>query len=232
MSTLHAPGEISRERIERIVSEIVGGRFVPSAAETASPLVVNTSARHMHITQEHLEQLYGPGAELTPMRWLYQEGEFGSEQTVDLIGPKRRILQGVRILGPVRRYTQIELAFSDAVYLGMDVPVRMSGNHESTPGCLVLGPKGYIELERGVIRAQRHVHMTPDDAEHYGVAAGDAMDLHIEHPTCPMTLGGIAVRIDPRFKLEVHMDTDEGNACDLPNATAVRLEKPGGSGRG
>ncbi len=232
MSTLRTPFGISRERIERIVSEIVEGRFVPSAGGPASSLVVNTSARHVHITQQHLEQLFGPGAELTPVRWLYQDGEFGSEQTVDLIGPKRRILQGVRILGPVRPYTQVELAFSDAVYLGMDVPVRMSGNHEGTPGCLVLGPKGHLKLDRGVIRAQRHVHMCPADAERYGVVAGDRMDLVIEHPTCPMTISGIAVRVDPRFKLEVHIDTDEGNACDLPNASAVRLVKPGGRGRG
>jgi propanediol utilization protein len=230
MSTLPAPSGVSRERIERIVSEVLEGRFVRGAEAPSSPLVVNTSARHVHITQAHLEQLFGPGAELTPMRWLYQEGEFGSEQTVDLIGPKRRILPRVRILGPTRPYTQVELAFSDAVFLGMDVPVRMSGTHEGTPGCLVLGPKGYIELDRGVIRAHRHVHMTPDDAARYGVAAGDKMDLEIEHPTCPMTIRGIAVRVDPRFKLEVHIDTDEGNACDLPNATAVRLVKAGGRG--
>ncbi|MBK9118454.1 MAG: phosphate propanoyltransferase [Phycisphaerales bacterium] len=192
----------------------------------ARPLVVNISVRHMHITQEHLEILFGPGAELTPLRWLYQEGQFASAQTVDLVGPKRRMLQQVRILGPVRPATQIELAFSDAILLGIDVPVRMSGKIEGTPGCILLGPRGHLVLEQGVIRAQRHVHMAPSDAADYGVAHGAGLDLVIEHPTCGLRLGGVMVRVDPRFKLEVHLDSDEGNACDLPGATGVRLERP------
>ncbi|UCG15920.1 MAG: phosphate propanoyltransferase [Phycisphaerales bacterium] len=226
MTTIESSAGIDRDRIERIVSEVVGERFAPRPERASAPLVVNISARHVHITQEHLEQLFGAGAELTPMRWLYQQGDFASEQTVHLIGPRRRMLQSVRILGPVRDNTQIELALSDAIALGIDVPVRMSGNHEGTPGCLVLGPKGHLYLERGVIRAQRHVHMNPAHAERYGVGAGDSMNLVIEHRTCPVVLGGVKVRPHPRFKLEVHIDTDEGNACDLRNAMAVRLEKP------
>lgn len=217
---------IDRDRVRRIVEEVIAGGFRARGAGGGSPLVVNVSARHMHITQEHVEVLFGPGAKLTPHKPLYQEGEFASEQTVHLIGPRRRLLQNLRILGPTRKYTQIELALSDSVFLGIDLPVRMSGNHEDTPGCLVLGPKGHLYLERGVIRAQRHVHMSPADAERFGVAAGDDMDLVVEHDTCPVVLGGIKVRIDPRFKLEVHIDTDEGNACDLHRARAVRLEKP------
>lgn len=225
MSVAAAPHGVDRRRIEGLVSEIVAGRFVRPPEPGASRLVVNISARHVHITQEHLEQLFGPGAELTPMRMLYQEGEFGSEQTVHLVGPRRRMLENVRILGPVRQYTQIELASSDAIGLGIDAPVRMSGNHEGTPGCLILGPKGHVHLEKGVIRAQRHVHMTPTDAEHYGVQAGDGMDLVVEHPTCPAILSNVIVRIDPRYKLDVHIDTDEGNACDLSHATGIRLER-------
>src|SRR5690606_5452708 len=133
----------------RVVEEVLSRRL-GSAGADPDALVVNISARHMHVTQEHLEILFGPGARLTPMRWLYQEGQFASEQTVDLIGPRRRMLQGVRILGPVRSATQIELAFSDAIALGIDLPVRMSGNIEGTPGCLVLGPRGHIQLEKGL----------------------------------------------------------------------------------
>jgi len=222
----HAQAGIDRERVRRIVEDVLAGGFHARGSSADSPLVVNVSARHMHITQEHVEVLFGPGAALTPRKPLYQQGEFASEQTVHLIGPRRRLLQNLRILGPTREYTQIELALSDSVFLGIDLPVRMSGNHEDTPGCLVLGPKGHLYLERGVIRAQRHVHMNPADAQRYGVRAGDDMNLVVEHETCPVVLGGIKVRVDPRFKLEVHIDTDEGNACDLNHAGSVRLEKP------
>lgn len=229
MAASPAVETIDRARIERIVADIVRDRFTPTA-RPQSPLVVNISVRHMHITQEHLEILFGPGAELIPYRWLYQEGQFAAEQTVDLVGPKRRMLQAVRILGPTRPQSQIELAFSDAILLGIDVPVRMSGNIDGTPGCIVMGPKGHLVLEKGVIRAQRHVHMSPADTEYYGVQAGDATELIVEHPTCAVRLGGIIVRVNPRYKLEVHMDSDEGNACDLPGATGLRLVKSAGPG--
>lgn len=219
-----APATIDRAAIERIVAEVLAGGFTaPADTPGASPLVVNVSVRHMHVSPAHLEILFGAGAKLTPARDLYQEGAFASEQTVDLVGPKRRMLQQVRILGPTRAESQIELAFSDAILLGIDVPVRMSGNIAGTPGCIVMGPKGFVVLDQGVIRAQRHVHMSPADAGRYGVKHGDKLDLHVEHPTCACVLGGVAVRVDPSFKLEVHLDTDEGNACDLPGATGMRL---------
>ncbi len=225
MATLPA---VDHERVARIVAEVLRERLAaPPPPRPTSPLVVNISVRHMHITPQHLEILFGAGATLTPLRPLYQEGQYAAEQTVDLVGPKRRMLQNVRILGPTRPQTQIELAFSDAILLGIDVPVRMSGDIDGTPGCIVMGPKGHIVLERGVIRAQRHAHLSPADAEYYGVRTGDALDLVIEHPTCPVTFGGVIARVDPRFKLEVHLDSDEGNACDLPGATAVRLARPG-----
>lgn len=222
---------LDRERIERIVAEVLRSRQVPRSAEPASSLVVNISVRHMHITQEHLEILYGPGAQLTPARWLYQEGQFAAEQTVDLVGPKRRMLNNVRILGPVRPHSQIELAFSDAILLGIDVPVRMSGKLEGTPGCIVMGPRGHFELARGVIRAQRHVHLCPGEAEHYGVQHGDEMELTVQHPSCAVTLRGIVARVDPRYRQEVHIDSDEGNACDLPGATGLRLARAGDGAR-
>ena len=216
---------IDRDRVERIVAEVLAARLRPAARAEAAPLVVNISVRHMHITAEHLAVLFGAGAELTPARYLYQEGEFAAEQSVDLVGPKRRMLQSVRILGPTRPQTQIELAFSDAIMLGIDVPIKMSGVLDGTPGCIVMGPKGHLVLEQGVIRAMRHVHMAPADAAAYGVQAGDKLDLEIDHPTCPGVLGGVVARVSPKFKLEVHIDSDEGNACDLPGATGMRLKR-------
>ncbi len=227
MSLSAPPNTINQNDVQRLVAEVLRERLNAAAAskqQQPSPLVVNISVRHVHITQEHLEILFGTGTELQPMRMLYQDGQFSSVQTVDLIGPKRRMLKDVRILGPTRSATQIELAFSDAIALGIDVPVRMSGNLDGTPGCIVMGPKGHLVLEQGVIRAMRHVHMSPAEAAYYGAQHENKMNLIVDHPTCPVTLGGVLVRVDPSFRLEVHIDSDEGNTCDLPGATGMRLE--------
>jgi propanediol utilization protein len=187
-------------------------------------LVVHISARHMHVTQEHLEILFGAGAKLTVLKPLYQDGHFASEQTVTIIGPRHRTITNLRILGPCRKESQIELAFTDAIAMGIDAPVRMSGNVKDTPGCIVLGPKGHIELEQGVIRAQRHVHMHPRDAEYYGLRDRDPVHLRVAG-NCPMVFDDVIARVDPAVKLEVHLDTDEGNACNLMNARSVELSK-------
>jgi putative phosphotransacetylase len=229
MATIQTTPPIDRSMVERIVREIVqqrlGGRPDGRAAKKPE-LMVHISARHMHITEEHLEILFGEGAKLTVMRPLYQDGEFASEQTVTIIGPRHRMIPNLRILGPCRKASQIELAFTDAIAMGIDVPVRMSGDHHDTPGCIVLGPKGHVELKSGVIRAQRHVHMSPAEAAIYGVKAGDPMNLRVHHPTCGTTFDGVIARIGDKLKLEVHIDTDEGNACQLPSATSVELVKP------
>jgi putative phosphotransacetylase len=188
------------------------------------PLVVNVSARHMHVTPADLETLFGAGSKLTKMKDLYQEGEFASEQLVTLVGPRQRIIPNVRILGPERNYTQIELSYTDGIYLGLDLPLRISGNHEGTPGCTVLGPKGAINMSRGVIRAERHVHMGQADLDYYGVRDGDQLKLKIEGP-CGLTFDRVRVRYHPKVVLEVHIDTDEGNACDLESATRMELIK-------
>lgn len=218
---------VSRSDVEQIVRDVLVRRVGDLTAGGAGlpELVVNISARHMHITQEHLEVLFGPGASLTVMKPLYQEGEFASEQTVTLIGPRHRMIPNFRILGPCRSHTQVELAFTDAIAVGIDAPVKMSGDVGGTPGCLVLGPKGHLALNEGAIRAQRHVHLNPAEAAAFGVANGDPMRLVVQHPTCGGVLEGVVARIKEGLKCEVHLDTDEGNACDLPHATGVRLVK-------
>ena len=187
-----------------------------------NPLVVNVSARHVHVTQAHLEQLFGPGSRLTKLKDLYQDGEFASEQQVNLIGPRNRMIPAIRILGPTRDYTQVELSYTDGVFLGIDLPLRISGNHEGTPGGVLVGPHGAVNLDRGTIRAERHVHMHPDDASYYGVEDQDYMKLKIDGP-CGLIFDNVKVRVHPRVKLEVHIDTDEGNACHLPTATGMEL---------
>ena len=187
-----------------------------------NPLVVNVSARHIHVSDEDLETLFGPGAKLTKLKDLYQEGEFASEQMVNLIGPRNRMIPGVRILGPTRTYTQVELSYTDGVFMGIDLPLRISGDHDNTPGGILVGPHGALTLRSGVIRAARHVHMHDDDLAHYGVKDGDTMQLRIEGP-CAATFGAVKVRQHPKVKLEVHIDTDEGNACDVKSATRIEL---------
>jgi propanediol utilization protein len=187
-------------------------------------LVVNISARHCHVTQADLERLFGNGHQLQVHKWLYQDGFFAAQETVTIIGPRHRMIPNLRILGPCRDHSQVELAFTDAISLGLDVPVRKSGDHRDSPGCYLLGPAGMIELKTGVIRHERHVHMGPADAEHYSVKDGDRLRLRI-HGSCGLTFDDLLVRLAPKSKLEVHLDTDEGNASDLPHATRVELFK-------
>ena len=226
MSTAIGGNGLDRSVVEKLVRDVVRQRLgvaAPGAPGGYKPkLVANISARHMHVTQETLEKLFGPGAELTVMRPLYQDGYFASEQMVTIIGPRHRTITNLRILGPTRPEDQIELAFTDGIAMGIDLPVRMSANVKDTPGCIVLGPKGHVELKEGVIRAQRHAHMHPDDAAFYGVKNGDLMKLKV-HSSCPATFDDVICRVSPKVKLEVHLDTDEGNACDLANAARVEL---------
>jgi putative phosphotransacetylase len=220
---------LDRKLVERLVREtllrqIGGGQTDGNGRASKPKLVVNISARHCHVTQEDLERLFGKGHQLTPHKPLYQDGFFAAAEAVTIIGPRHRMIPNLRILGPCRDHSQVELAFTDAISLGLDVPVRKSGDHRDSPGCYLLGPAGMIELPRGVIRHERHVHMGPADAAHHGVRDGDRLNLRVKSP-CSMVLEDLLVRLAPAAKLEVHLDTDEGNACDLTHATRVELFK-------
>ncbi len=188
-------------------------------------LRVSISARHCHLTDAHVETLFGPGAVLEPDKDLYQDGFYAAKQTVMVVGPRRRMLPNVRVLGPTRGASQVELALTDSISLGIDAPVRHSGKIDDTPGCVLVGPAGTVQLDRGVIRAARHVHMNSADARHYGVVDGDMMQLKISSADCSVTFDDVLVRSDDAAKLEVHIDTDEGNACNLEVATEVVLRK-------
>lgn len=217
-----------RDQIEQIVRSILQGQLHGlggnGSAAYQPNVVVNISARHVHLTQEHVDALFGEGYQLTEMKRLYQATDFASNETVAVVGPRQRMIPGIRILGPCRKFSQVELAFSDGISLGIDLPVKLSGDIDNTPGCVLIGPKGHVVLDRGVIRAERHVHMGPKDADYYGVKHLDRMDLHVEGP-CAGTLNGLLVRTHPDWKLEVHIDTDEANALDLSHATRVELKK-------
>lgn len=198
------------------------GRPLPRTAAAPNPLVVNVSARHCHLTQEAVEILFGKGHQLQVHKWLYQEGQFAAKEAVTLIGPRSRVISNLRILGPCRTLNQVELAYTDGIALGFELPHRISGDIKSTLGCMLMGPAGFFEMEQGVIRAMRHVHMHPTDAAYYGVKAGDSMKLKIGGP-CGLVLDKMLCRVDASFKLEVHIDTDEGNACNLQADTSCEL---------
>jgi putative phosphotransacetylase len=198
------------------------GKPLPRRALAPNPLVVNVSARHCHLTPEAVEALFGAGHKLQVHKMLYQEGQFAAREAVTLIGPRSRVISNLRILGPCRTLNQVELAYTDAIALGFEIPLRLSGNIEGTPGCMLMGPAGFFELKQGVIRAQRHAHLHPDDAAFYGVKHGNELRLRVGGE-CGVVLDRMLCRVDPSFKLEVHIDTDEGNACNLQADTPCEL---------
>ena len=216
-----------RAVVEHMVRQAVYqrlGKPLPRPAAAPSPLVVNVSARHCHLTEEAVEALFGKGHKLQGHKWLYMDGQFAAKETVTLVGPRSRVISNLRILGPCRNLNQVELAYTDGIALGFDLPLRSSGDIKGTVGGMLMGPAGFFELPQGVIRARRHVHMTPADADYYGVKAGDMMKLRIGGD-CGLVLNQMLVRVDPSFKLEVHIDTDEGNACNLQPDTLCELIK-------
>jgi putative phosphotransacetylase len=220
-ATLH------RAVVEHMVRQAVYqrlGKALPRPASAPNPLVVNVSARHCHLTPQAVETLFGPGHQLTVHKWLYQDGQFAAKETLTLIGPRSRVISNLRILGPCRNLNQVELSYTDGIALGFDLPLRISGDIKGTLGCMLMGPAGFFEMQEGVIRALRHVHMSPEDASFYGVKAGAEMKLRIGG-ACGVTLDRLLVRVDKSFKLEVHIDTDEGNACNLQPDTQCELIK-------
>ena len=228
---------VDRQQVEALVRQIVqrvvqGSQPAPTNGSLGTAvgkpnLRVSISARHVHLTDEHVERLFGKGHKLTPGKPLFQDGFYAAQETVMIVGPRKRMLPEVRVLGPTRPFSQVELALTDAISLGIQAPVRHSGDIQGTPGCVLVGPAGTVTLERGVIRAARHVHMSFDEAAYYGVKNGDFMTLKISSPQCSVSFDDLLVRADAKAKLEVHIDTDEGNACNLDAAKQVELKPQG-----
>lgn len=197
---------------------------VPFAANYISPYLVPTttdnnqvtvsvSARHIHLTEEHLEQLFGHGYQLTILKELSQPGQYAAKETLKVVGPKG-MLEEVRILGPTRAQSQVELARTDAYHLGIQPPVRDSGDLKNTPGIVLVGPKGALNLDKGVILASAHIHMPPEEAQRLDLKDGDRVQVLLEGERS-ITYNNVLVRVDPQFALEMHVDTDEGNAALL-----------------
>ena len=185
--------------------------------QTQRPMTIPiaVSARHIHLTQEAVEALFGAGHTLTPLKPLSQPGQFACEETLTLVGPKRNI-ERVRVLGPVRPKCQVEISRTDEFFLGLDAPVRRSGDVDNSPGITLVGPEGRrLTIESGVICAWRHIHMTPEDAERFDVSHGDIVEVAIQGGPRELVFGDVLVRVKSSYALEMHIDTDEANAAEL-----------------
>jgi putative phosphotransacetylase len=178
---------------------------------------VNMSNRHIHVTKEHLEVLFGKGHELTNMKDLSQPGQFACDEKVDIVGPKST-LKGVRILGPVRPATQLEISMFDARTMGVEAMVRPSGKIQGTPGCTIVGPKGQVEIKEGVIVAARHIHLHTSDSEKFGLKDRDIVKVKVGNERA-IIFENVMVRVHPEYALDMHIDIEEGNAAGIQNGT-------------
>ncbi len=209
--------DLKKEITDLVVKEMEGMGLLDLSVP------VSISARHLHVTQEHLEILFGKNYELQVERMISQPGQYAAKEKVDLKTPKGEI-KGIRILGPVRKITQIELPKSDFRRIGLKGMVRNSGDIAGSEGITVIGPKGQVELKEGVIIADRHIHMTPQDAKHYNVTAGQVVSVEV-----PGLRGGImnnvSIRVSDAYALDFHVDTDDANAFLLENGQWLKIIK-------
>lgn len=211
------------DEVERIAREVVRRLEGEGRRPARAPGVpVAVSARHVHIARGTLDRLFGAGAPLSKLRDLGQPGEFAAEERVTLVGGSGRAIEGVRILGPVRPYTQVELARTDALRLGIDPPVRNSGDLAGSEALTLVGPAGAVFMREGAIRATRHVHMTERDAAEWGVRSGDLVRVRFSGERA-LVLENVLVRVGRNAALELHLDTDDANAADVRPPITVEL---------
>lgn len=185
--------------------------------------VVEISARHIHVTKEQVAVLFGEGHSLTPKKDLSQPGQFACEEKLTIVGPRGELKAS--ILGPERKEAQVELSLTDARTLGVEALIRESGDIEGTQGIKLVGPAGEVEIEKGVICAKRHIHMTPADAEAYGVKNGDIVNVKVDTDERSLVFGDTVVRVRDDFALAMHIDTDEGNAAGIKGSALGEIVK-------
>lgn len=209
--------ELVRYITQRVLEELEGKK------EDTSTVPVGISARHIHLCKQDVEMLFGVGYVLKPMKALSQLGQFAAEETLEVIGPKGN-LKKVRILGPERKETQVEVAASEARSLGMKVPVRCSGDIKGTPGVTLRGPKGEITLSCGVIIAERHLHLSTKESVSYGLLDGEKIGVMVEGDKGGL-LGNVVVRVGDQYSLDLHIDTDDANAFGIMPGSRLKWEK-------
>lgn len=219
--------ELSSEKISALVKSVIeqmNGAGAPSSDSQAGCVPVGISNRHVHLTKEHVEILFGKGYELKVLKDLSQPGQYACEETVTIIGPSLRPIEKVRVLGPVRRASQVEISKTDSYVLKVKPPVRESGKIAGSAPITIVGPCGVVTLSEGCIIANRHIHMTPADASVLGLSDGDTVTVDAEGERRTRFFD-VQVRVDPNFFLEMHVDTDDANAVGLKNGSKVKIVK-------
>ncbi len=219
---------VDEKLVEQIVRQVIAAKAAPHVEKQAEsselPIIpVGISARHVHLSRNDMDILFGKGSELTPMKEL-MGGQYAAKEQVTIIGPSLRPIEKVRVLGPLRKQTQVEISCTDAFVLKVKPPVRPSGDLRDSAGMTIVGPKGVVKIEEGCIIANRHIHMSPADAARYGVKDGDYVNALAEGERRTM-LYGVQVRVSPEFTLEMHIDTDDANAIGFKDKTEVTMLK-------
>ncbi len=210
------------EIIEQVLKEY--REKTPNTASSGiGDIPIGVSNRHIHLTQEHLDILFGPGYQLTKLKDLSQPGQFACKEQLTLIGPSLKAIEGVRVLGPLRKKSQVEISKTDSFALKVNPPVRESGDVTGSAPITIVGPKGIVELKEGCIIANRHIHMSPSDASRYGVKDGDYVAVDTVGKGKRTTLWDVQIRVSDKFILEMHLDTDDANAHLIKNGDIVEI---------
>lgn len=210
--------QLVNEIVSRILDQL-NGQTVESPSDRR--VKVGVSARHVHLCREHMDILFGKGSELTPFKEL-MGGQFAAKETVTIIGLKLRAIENVRVLGPLRSQTQVEVSATDCIRLGVNAPVRLSGDLEGSAPITIIGPKGAVSVQEGCIVAMRHIHMSPADAARFGVKNRQVVDVRMGGERGGL-LANVPVRVDPSFTTEMHIDTDEANALGIHNGMELTI---------
>jgi len=216
--------DITSADIASIVKKVISEMDVTSN-NTSGEIPVGISNRHIHLNKEDLETLFGAGYELTPIKDLSQPGQFACKETLTLVGPSMRSIEGVRVLGPLRKSSQVEISVTDSFVLKVKPPVRESGKTAGSAPVTIIGPKGIVQLKEGCIIANRHIHMSPDDAAKFNVKDGDYIDVDAFSGTKRTRWFDVQVRVHKDFRLEMHVDTDDANAVGFKNGSTVTVAK-------
>ncbi len=211
------------EQIAKLVIDVMAGMNAPKNTD-GEKIPVGVSNRHIHLTQGDVEKLFGTGYTLTPLKDLSQPGQYACKETLTIVGPSMRPIENVRVLGPVRKASQVEISATDSYVLKVKPPVRESGKLEGSAPIRIVGPRGVVELDEGCIIANRHIHMSLDDAKRFGIEDGEYVTVDVEG-TRKTRWYGVQVRANENFVLEMHVDTDDANAVGIGNGYQVKIVK-------
>ena len=217
--------ELNASTIEAIVKKIVSEMDAPAAAANDLTIPVGISNRHIHLSREDLDTLFGKGYELTPIKDLSQPGQYACKELLTIIGPSMRPIENVRVLGPIRKESQVEISVTDSFVLKVKPPVRESGSLAGSAPITIIGPKGIVTLKQGCIIANRHIHMSPADGARFGVKDGDYITVDAFSGTKRTRWFDVQVRVSDKFRLEMHVDTDDANAVGFKNGSTVTMVK-------